>query len=328
MLLFESSKIRKRIKAILSRGSGRRVALVAYVGRDALKFIPEPEGVEIYCSDNPIATNPVGILKLLNGQNGSRGASIWFADALHMKVFWSERGGALVGSPNLSENALGDGGLMEAAYFVADSSAIDIDALIKDIRSRADVRRVTDSVLADFKRRHDLALDLRRLHESDSSADVPELPSYAANEFRAPFKVAIWSARSESTIPQRAVAKHDDIAVTEAERMIVDSIVDLDPIFKQGDWVLAIKLNDAYKVTASSWFFVDRALPQGERDQVIVEMRGGRRGSPPFVFDPMLLRSALTRAASRRPETFDRSFKPSVAFIRRLSQYYSDRVDG
>ena len=47
-IITRTSDLRERIAAILSPQSGRRVAIVAFIGGDALRFAPEPSGLEVY----------------------------------------------------------------------------------------------------------------------------------------------------------------------------------------------------------------------------------------------------------------------------------------
>jgi len=104
MILYEANAIREKVKSVLSNRNGKRFALVAFVGRDALDFVEQPSGLSVFCWPNVIATNPDGIKALLDG-----GARVYFVDRLHMKLFWSEKGGAVIGSCNLTSNALGGG---------------------------------------------------------------------------------------------------------------------------------------------------------------------------------------------------------------------------
>ena len=108
----------------MAPGGGRRVAISAFVGDGARAFIRKPLGVEIICWPRAGGTNPLELNRLKNA-----GAHISFADRLHMKVYWAAKRGAIVGSANLSTNALGAGGLKEFGVLLPPGS-IDIDELI------------------------------------------------------------------------------------------------------------------------------------------------------------------------------------------------------
>jgi hypothetical protein len=123
-ILKSSASIRKAIGELMAPGGGRRVAISAFVGDGARAFIRKPLGVEIICWPRAGGTNPLELNRLKNA-----GAHISFADRLHMKVYWAAKRGAIVGSANLSTNALGAGGLKEFGVLLPPGS-IDIDELI------------------------------------------------------------------------------------------------------------------------------------------------------------------------------------------------------
>jgi hypothetical protein len=92
----------------------RRVAIVGYVGPGANFYLGDPQGIEIICWPRAGGTNAAAVRDLVK-----RGAVISFADRVHMKLYWSRGGDAVIGSPNLSTNALGAGDLKELALRVA-----------------------------------------------------------------------------------------------------------------------------------------------------------------------------------------------------------------
>ena len=65
MFLYDSEAIRRKLQSVLASKHGRRYALVAFVGQDALDFVAEPRGLIVYCWDNVSATHPDGIRALI-----------------------------------------------------------------------------------------------------------------------------------------------------------------------------------------------------------------------------------------------------------------------
>jgi hypothetical protein len=124
---YTSGELRLRIRKLFENpnASGRRVVIVAYVGVDYAKFLPNPKGIEIVCSPTPGATSVEAVQKLIEA-----GAKVWFSNQLHMKVYWAQKIGCLITSANLSENALGIYGLKEMGILV-DAEMVDIDRLLK-----------------------------------------------------------------------------------------------------------------------------------------------------------------------------------------------------
>lgn len=146
MLIDTKTATRRALRALTSAESGRRIIISAYVGSDPLEYIADPAGVDVYCSNNPVGTDPDGIEDLLR-----EGATVWFVPRLHAKVYWSENAGALIGSANLSTGALGDAGLFETLYQTQD---IDIDDLLKWMQQHALPIKVTPAILEQFRRTH------------------------------------------------------------------------------------------------------------------------------------------------------------------------------
>jgi hypothetical protein len=76
-------------------------------------------------------THPDGIDALLTA-----GVNVRFVDRLHTKIYSGRSKGVVIGSANLSQNALGDGGLIEAGMFLPPGNP-GIDAFLASLRSRA-----------------------------------------------------------------------------------------------------------------------------------------------------------------------------------------------
>src|SRR5664279_4777421 len=108
-ILTEPEQIRFAIRKLLSDTKDERILAVAFVGADALSLLPAHKGITVYCWPQPGGTNPAGIDALV-----AAGAQVHFVERLHSKIYWSQAHGALIGSANLTANALGEGGLREA----------------------------------------------------------------------------------------------------------------------------------------------------------------------------------------------------------------------
>jgi len=119
--LYSSQDIRDKIRELFSieYSNRRRVACVAYIGKDCLDYIPYASGVEIYCWPQVGSTNPIGLNRLITS-----GANVFFIDKLHTKVYWTDGIGVLVTSANLSKNALDGGSLHEFGVYFDDSKQV------------------------------------------------------------------------------------------------------------------------------------------------------------------------------------------------------------
>ena len=197
--------IRRALRTITAAEAGRRVILTAYVGGDPLTYIAYPDGIKVFCSNNPVGTNPDGVAQLIGA-----GCTVLFrASVCTQSYFGSERAGALIGSTNLSTNALGDGGLFETLNGADD---IDVDALIRKLGRHDRPIEVTPTVLEDFRRLcrrvrgHVTAPATKRV-----AVEAPTFGAWLRNEYRKPFSIITWT-------------EYDARPLTENERLHVEDL--------------------------------------------------------------------------------------------------------
>ena len=91
-VITQATSIRAAVKHLLSDSDDERVVAVAYVGADALSFLPAPKGLTVYCWAQAGGTNPYAIEELIRA-----GVEVRFVRRLHAKVYWSRNRGALIG---------------------------------------------------------------------------------------------------------------------------------------------------------------------------------------------------------------------------------------
>ncbi len=114
IILQDSKAVREKVKAILA-APGRKVAIVAFVGEDAEIYLgPKKMASRFTVGPRAGGTNPRAIRNLINKHD----CKVHFVDRLHMKIFWSQKAGCVIGSANLTNNALGEYGLFEAGVFL------------------------------------------------------------------------------------------------------------------------------------------------------------------------------------------------------------------
>jgi hypothetical protein len=136
-VLYDSAQVQQAIKRIFRMSKGRRVAITAFVGKNASAYLPNPDGIELVCWPKAGGTNPSAVRDLI-----ARKVKVRFADDVHMKLYWTSDKGAVVTSANLSTQALGSGGLRDMGVWIP-SSAIAINKVLGSLKARA----VTESAL-------------------------------------------------------------------------------------------------------------------------------------------------------------------------------------
>jgi hypothetical protein len=120
--------IRAAISELLSDPTDERIIAVGFVGDDASSHLRNAAGIQVFCWPKAGGTNPHGVQDLLDA-----GCSVSFVDRLHAKVYWSLRRGSIVGSANLSSNALGESGLREYMIFLP-AGIIDLREFARTLR--------------------------------------------------------------------------------------------------------------------------------------------------------------------------------------------------
>ncbi|MHB1798951.1 MAG: phospholipase D-like domain-containing protein [Vulcanimicrobiaceae bacterium] len=242
MILTRTADIGDKIRAVLKRGNGRRIAIVAFVGRDACKFIGDPKGLEVYCWPNGAATNPDGIRDLQDA-----GAKVYFVDRLHMKLFWSERGGYVIGSPNLSNNALDDTvatNLLESASYGSDSGIVPLDAILQQLKRRG-IQEATAKLIGALEDEYFNRQAFRRANRPGKTTGRVTFEKYLASSSAMPWSYVTWgrkyeSSKRESEAASRYNEEHSDKRVRSGSSFVDASIqTKLD---KAHRWVLEVRL--------------------------------------------------------------------------------------
>ena len=190
-ILYKASDVHRAIKQIFSQPSERRVAVVAYLGNKADKFLPSPQGIQIICCPEPGATSPDGIRKLLKS-----GVNIRFSDGLHSKVYWSETG-CIITSANISHRALGCNPQQETGILI-ESSAFDIERLIRESQPY-EITQVLMDELSIEDRKIKKAVGLKRKKVQNKTHFI----EWYDSPYREPWKIGCWSD-SELEVSQTA----------------------------------------------------------------------------------------------------------------------------
>jgi hypothetical protein len=316
--LYTSADVREAIVDIFSTTRGRRVAISAFVGEGAEAFLPMPAGIELVCWPHPTGTNPDALRTLMG-----KGVRVWFADRVHMKVYWSEHRGAVVTSANLSTYAMGKGDLHEFG-----------------VRLRAEDINI-DRVLSSLTKRHALPAELRRLdtlHDKYTMAtrEFQDRKKPRAVEFkqwyglpsRKQWFLGWW--QEEQVHQSRAIRD-----LVEAQYQIPTSHdflqVEKNQVQK-GKWVLVFKLDDQ---TAGQlrWMFVDHVVRVSPKDKVYnrpypyeaVQVWAARHYPPaPFLIDAKFRAAFKSVVRKITPEGIMnlRSMLPAKRMIDEIYKHY------
>ena len=230
-LITSGAVLRKTVAHITAPEAGRRVVITAFIGSDALEIIPNPQGIEIYCWDQPSATDPEGVADLMQGAN------VWFVSGLHMKIYWSQFHGVLLGSPNLSPNALGeDAVLLESALYYEDSSAVKIAQVEALLRSKHP--RPAEDYIDDLRRRANRDPIARR----GARRKTRNVAEYFCLDNPAPWRISFWCGEYEDydEADYEALIGTDGIEDISEAKERLDGETPAPRGTAQGDWLLCV----------------------------------------------------------------------------------------
>lgn len=255
--LENSQEIKKKLKWLFDTDA-RKVAIVGFVGGNAAEYIPNFENLEIYCWPLPHATNPEGVVALMES-----GPSVYFKEKLHVKIYWAEGRGVIIGSANLSDNALGEKGLLEYAVYINDVN-FKIDELIKTLGRCSEVN---GKLLNELRR-----MSRKVVYTNQNSLSKRKNKSfrlYMESEYKEPIKLLYYDSHYEKKNYEEI--KHAVISLKNCN--------DCGRSIKVGDLCLQIYLDDKgllKKVkNPISWFVVNDIIEYDGNVAVQKEKTGG-----------------------------------------------------
>jgi hypothetical protein len=315
-VLYGSSEIRPAI-AKLFRASGRRVALVAYVGDGADSYLPSPRGVQVVCCPDGAGTNPFALRQLMR-----LGVQVEFARKLHMKVYWS-RLGAVVTSANLSYNGLG-GGTSECGVLLGPRK-VDIDRLLR----MAAPTEVTKAAMLRLERDY---ADKKPYVNPGGTRRPPAkrlFSDWVADEYHAPWKLGWWTKDANPSRHAKKVCQRV-YGVPEPKNFISGRRGE----YRERDWVLAFKLNRRGVPKSYEWLRVDHIVrsdtgsdPDYPYEALQVHQLH-RYGETPFEIDGRF-RSAFRRAVADMKVKDWKALPSSVVprqMMNKLKRFYASNV--
>lgn len=287
-------------------------AIVGFVGYGALDQLPDQvAGLNVVCWPKAGATNPDGVRRLL-----SAGVHVYFCNRLHTKLYWAKDRGVIVGSANLSQNALSNSGQHEFAVYLEDKS-FDVASVL----ARLSYNKVTESSLGAL----DQAYVAAKYKDPDSD-EASRKPLSFLDSRNVPFpkkwKLAIWSVRRTDNEP----IKEEVFAETGASRWVNDNDVEANQ-FEVGDFVLQVHVGGGELVNRANgkWLRVELVTKSKSAPAIVQLTQIADGPPPPFEIDPQFIRGfrALYNECEW-DEIIDEKATVKEEFILRIQALYKD----
>jgi hypothetical protein len=273
-VLSNSDAVRAAIADIFST-NGKRIAISAFVGKDAEAYLPRPEGIRLICWPKAGGTNPDALRKLKK-----LGVDVQFADNVHMKVYWSQKG-AVVTSANLSTNAFGLGNLREFGVRLP-ASTVMIDALVKSLHPRP----YTGKEIKQLDRKSEsVPKDMR------SRCDPMSYPDWFSLPDRRSWRVGWATGCGPFSKQSKLIAQHDYL-IPKPKNMITGK----KSAYCQGDYILSFLMKSGQRKPLDiEWIYAQRVLRVKKSDKSFdpdspyeaVQFSPARCNQPPFKLDPI-----------------------------------------
>lgn len=261
MILGNSQEIQNAVRTMFDRETGRRVVFVAYVGADAVTYLPRSSGIEVYCSVAIPGTNPSSLRELRN-----KGVLLKRVDSLHSKVYWSEHNGVVITSANLSHNGLSGQGNYEVGVFLP-SHEFDANAY----EASLEVQDLTNSDIDALEREY----NLYRLKNRDKKAarknpgkHTSRVPTFIewSKETGADWK--LWGWVEEADLPRDVKTEFTGQYPESYYDFIQTESADT---FQFGDWVLSFKenyhKNELRNLSDFYWFIPEFRFHSKQKNQ-------------------------------------------------------------
>jgi len=279
IILSDSKAVRDKVNTIFA-SHGRKVAIVAFVGEDADAYLgPKKRGIEIYCWPRAGGTNPRAIRDLIN----KHGCKVHFVSRLHMKIFWSQKAGCVIGSANLTNNALGEDGLFEAGVFFPNSASVKIDRIIKYLP----VFEVDEDSLDKLDREH------KAYYAKNGAGKLKQKTRSFSEWYDATpekWKLGWWSEDADFPKEVKLMAKE------EFSGHLYNFLYAKKVTYAKEDWVLSYRINEKSgriyrKKNDIAWLYIERSIPTTNSEMpewpyAAVQFNGPKHfGQPPFKID-------------------------------------------
>jgi hypothetical protein len=252
---------------------------------------------------------------------------VLFSDKLHMKVYWSERHGAILTSANLSTNAMGSGALKEIGVQLPPRE-LSISKVISSLKAR----RVTPKELKRLDQAHDRFQVTNRLPRTRQSTQVL-YPEWYASPMRRRWFLGWWDAPN----PARLAEATREILHTRYNRPSGNVWLESQKgSIGENDWILHFKLTDK-GATEVDWMYADHLVKVGRADKArnsaypfqIVQVWPPKHYPPgPFAIDAPF-RSAFAAATKELTPEYIKglvSCKPTPKLLDRILKYYKQRT--
>ncbi len=269
IFLKNSEEIRESLLELFS-GPEEKYAVVAFVGKNAINYLSNSANLTVICWPKAGGTNPEGIRSLLNAE-----VDVKFCKRLHSKIFWCKGKGLIVSSSNLSDNALGDSGLIEFGVRINDTS-YDFHANVLNPLSEK-LSAVSDKSLDVLDIENNKFNRVNNIIQQGES-ELRKYPEWYRSKHRQKWKIVSFSEYSTSD----EITKNEVFEEFGVSKWKNDNDVN-EGVFSAGDIVFQLKTDEEFEITRANgkWIYVDMLTTNHK----IIQVGDLKNMSLPFEID-------------------------------------------
>jgi hypothetical protein len=330
-ILTTNQQIRDKVRWVLGDAHDERIALVAFVGNNADKFLANPKGIQLYCWLKVPGTNPNGLRSLL-----CKRVTLFSVDNLHIKLYWSRRRGAVLGSANLSENALENGVQFELAVYLPPKT-INVESLIAQFDLES-IKSIDDPEIDRFEKKYNLyhlrnkGEDLRYSRRKPQMRGFLEWRRLKRNSDKANFRLFWWEDDVDPPRDALQAVKQETGSYKYYGFINTHSTEN----YKKGDWVLCFRVsrdkNGAIRPSRLEWFIPEvlgktRSKAWGDYNRFWFQLKGYFPPVPFSLKDP-IFKQALTKVlieyGNNVGNVVKNGIEPTAAFLTSLEKTYRE----
>lgn len=271
-----SQEIRDSIRDLFI-GDEEKYAVVAFIGKNATNYLPNSKNLTVICWPKAGGTNPNGIRKLLD-----KGIRVQFCDNLHSKIFWCKSKGIIITSANLSDNALGENGLIEYGVRINDSHYDFNKSVLNNLHKN--IRDVTNKELDLLDINHNKYYRKNPIELTNKTKNI-NFAEWYKGEHKQKWKVIWYSEESKSD----EQTKNEVYQKYHVKDWINDNDAD-SKSFNEGDIVFQFKMHEEegkIKRINGKWLYVDMTTTTNK----IIQIDEIETISLPFLIDKSFMKS-------------------------------------
>ncbi|MEK8028842.1 phospholipase D-like domain-containing protein [Pseudaquabacterium rugosum] len=268
--LTSSKSIKEELHKLFSN-KGKKLAIVAFVGSKPTTLLPDGiNNLHVICWPLAGGTHPDGIRQLI-----SAGIKVSFCDDMHIKLFYREGAGVIIGSANLSTNAL-NGGQHEFCVFI-DDEKFAIGTVLSQI---SPIYPVSEDNLSKLDLEHNIYTRKNPAANTSTTSKCPTFQEATRSAFPKKWKIATFS----EDLPEEDVIELQDglIATFGAPDWTNYHGIE-EEHFKPGDFILQVEVSEksGKAINKPRWLFVDH-IAKITSTSVVVELTSTPKSTRPF----------------------------------------------